>query len=101
MQKLGQLAEADPKLFVETTCSEVQHDDPEYTAPERLERLRDPSLATKLSLSFFFQAEDGIRHLYVTGVQTSALPISDRRSALPRSGCRTGRARRGAGSRRA
>src|SRR6267378_3865543 len=26
--------------------------------------------------SFFFQAEDGIRVLYVTGVQTCALPIS-------------------------
>src|SRR5204862_7474551 len=25
--------------------------------------------------SFFFQAEDGIRRLYVTGVQTCALPI--------------------------
>src|SRR5690349_24817548 len=25
---------------------------------------------------FFFQAEDGIRDLYVTGVQTRALPIS-------------------------
>src|SRR5438874_13095477 len=25
---------------------------------------------------FFFQAEDGIRALYVTGVQTCALPIS-------------------------
>src|SRR6266853_6214022 len=25
---------------------------------------------------FFFQAEDGIRHLTVTGVQTRALPIS-------------------------
>src|SRR6266496_3068364 len=25
---------------------------------------------------FFFQAEDGIRYLYVTGVQTCALPIS-------------------------
>src|SRR6201989_3685743 len=30
---------------------------------------------------FFFQAEDGIRALYVTGVQTCALPIS------PISGC--------------
>src|SRR5690349_22587805 len=31
-----------------------------------------------LSLSFFFfQAEDGIRDLYVTGVQTCALPILD------------------------
>src|SRR5215469_13519795 len=27
-------------------------------------------------LFFFFQAEDGIRDLYVTGVQTCALPIS-------------------------
>src|SRR6266403_2966819 len=27
---------------------------------------------------FFFQAEDGIRDLYVTGVQTCALPISRR-----------------------
>src|SRR6266496_5960176 len=29
-------------------------------------------------LFFFFQAEDGIRDLYVTGVQTCALPISSR-----------------------
>src|SRR5205809_5551988 len=29
--------------------------------------------------SFFFQAEDGIRDVAVTGVQTCALPISDRR----------------------
>src|SRR5690606_20362864 len=28
-----------------------------------------------LSLSFFFQAEDGIRDFHVTGVQTCALPI--------------------------
>src|SRR2546421_8952154 len=28
------------------------------------------------SSSFFFQAEDGIRYLIVTGVQTCALPIS-------------------------
>src|SRR5690349_23460469 len=28
------------------------------------------------SFFFFFQAEDGIRDLYVTGVQTCALPIS-------------------------
>src|SRR6266496_4590449 len=30
----------------------------------------------KLDFLFFFQAEDGIRDLYVTGVQTCALPIS-------------------------
>src|SRR6266496_5182817 len=29
-----------------------------------------------MSFLFFFQAEDGIRDLYVTGVQTCALPIS-------------------------
>src|SRR6266496_5494245 len=29
-----------------------------------------------LLVFFFFQAEDGIRDLYVTGVQTCALPIS-------------------------
>src|SRR5690606_41109047 len=28
------------------------------------------------ALSFFFQAEDGIRYFHVTGVQTCALPIS-------------------------
>src|SRR5258707_7470878 len=40
---------------------------------------------------FFFQAEDGIRDIGVTGVQTCALPISGgaalRRSVLPRSLC--------------
>src|SRR2546430_4026568 len=32
---------------------------------------------------FFFQAEDGIRDLTVTGVQTCALPICPARGALP------------------
>src|SRR5438874_11311297 len=32
---------------------------------------------------FFFQAEDGIRGLYVTGVQTCALPISTARRPRP------------------
>src|SRR5204863_5591505 len=31
---------------------------------------------------FFFQAEDGIRDLYVTGVQTCALPISFKKRVL-------------------
>src|SRR2546430_11956039 len=34
-----------------------------------------------LCLFFFFQAEDGIRDLTVTGVQTCALPIYHRRRA--------------------
>src|SRR3990167_9855105 len=41
---------------------------------------------------FFFQAEDGIRDLTVTGVQTCALPISTPRPAL------LGAYRRGGGS---
>src|SRR2546430_10416202 len=32
---------------------------------------------------FFFQAEDGIRDLTVTGVQTCALPISGSNPAIP------------------
>src|SRR5215469_10886623 len=37
---------------------------------------------------FFFQAEDGIRDLYVTGVQTCALPISCARARRPSSSAR-------------
>src|SRR2546430_2810492 len=37
------------------------------------------------SIFFFFQAEDGIRDLTVTGVQTCALPISSGRRRLARS----------------
>src|SRR5205085_5681909 len=33
------------------------------------------TLVVFLIISFFFQAEDGIRYLTVTGVQTCALPI--------------------------
>src|SRR2546430_7489416 len=42
---------------------------------------------------FFFQAEDGIRDLTVTGVQTCALPIC---GGLPRRAPAAGAARRGA-----
>src|SRR2546430_11772848 len=41
-----------------------------------------------MSVFFFFQAEDGIRDLTVTGVQTCALPISFARS--PRANARHG-----------
>src|SRR5438874_1289617 len=40
----------------------------------------------QISLNLFFRAEDGIRDLYVTGVQTCALPISEQRE--PRAACR-------------
>src|SRR2546430_5986401 len=39
------------------------------------------------ALFFFFQAEDGIRDLTVTGVQTCALPISARGSPHPSRSC--------------
>src|SRR5256884_6035912 len=38
-------------------------------------RVRLPRHARELSSFFFFQAEDGIRDVAVTGVQTCALPI--------------------------
>src|SRR5438874_2873726 len=41
-----------------------------------IDTLRLPHWSVFLYL-FFFQAEDGIRDLYVTGVQTCALPIYD------------------------
>src|SRR5690349_21930218 len=55
---------------------------------------------------FFFQAEDGIRDLYVTGVQTCALPIlatgpSPAGPATGRSPARWPAARRRTGSRSA
>src|SRR5207302_4391149 len=40
-------------------------------------------LAVVGCIVFFFQAEDGIRVFHVTGVQTSALPISMRRAGRP------------------
>src|SRR5690349_6987949 len=42
------------------------------------------TFASGFPLVFFFQADDGIRDLYVTGVQTCALPIYARRGAQPR-----------------
>src|SRR2546430_9948300 len=40
--------------------------------------------AASIAFFFFFQAEDGIRDLTVTGVQTCALPISARGGAVSR-----------------
>src|SRR2546430_7531453 len=42
----------------------------------RLSMIVDSMLLSVILLFFFFQAEDGIRDLTVTGVQTCALPIS-------------------------
>src|SRR5256886_551823 len=52
-------------------------------------------------LYFFFQAEDGIRDLTVTGVQTCALPISGDRTPScpgPTSSCTSDHDRRGPGA---
>src|SRR5256885_9572728 len=60
----------------------------------------------RVSILFFFQAEDGIRDYKVTGVQTCALPISTRGTGgaqdqdteegpLPHRGCRPPREARG------
>src|SRR5438874_5473633 len=51
----------------------------------------EDALSTTVDL-FFFQAEDGIRDLYVTGVQTCALPIlreMSSRSSTSRDICAT------------
>src|SRR2546421_4043325 len=42
--------------------------------------LYSPLTIVRYSFFFFFQAEDGIRDLIVTGVQTCALPISSLRA---------------------
>src|SRR2546429_2700928 len=43
---------------------------------ESTQRTRRPPSQAELVFLFFFQAEDGIRDVAVTGVQTCALPIS-------------------------
>src|SRR6266496_3316807 len=47
-------------------------------------RRHRPNVERVISQLFFFQAEDGIRDLYVTGVQTCALPISQDAGVLAR-----------------
>src|SRR6266496_5336531 len=76
--------------------------------PHNLTEIKDAAitlvynLAAKLHeiLIFFFQAEDGIRDLYVTGAQTCALPISARAWRTARGGPAGRRVRRRAPARR-
>src|SRR3989449_2444592 len=44
--------------------------------------IRDVAVTGVQTFAFFFQAEDGIRDVAVTGVQTCALPISSSQPAL-------------------
>src|SRR3712207_7686426 len=53
-----------------------------------------PSKETKRKSRFCYQAEDGIRDIGVTGVQTCALPICLRRRRLQRGGGDAGAAGR-------
>src|SRR5712675_1750197 len=50
-------------------------------SPEERLRGNDRLVFVGIFDSFFFQAEDGIRDVAVTGVQTCALPISPRSSS--------------------
>src|SRR2546430_2099366 len=45
------------------------------TATKEIQYLNAKGALTYTDIAFFFQAEDGIRDLTVTGVQTCALPI--------------------------
>src|SRR2546429_4733924 len=45
-------------------------------APRQVDHARSTRVLIR-GISFFFQAEDGIRDVAVTGVQTCALPIFD------------------------
>src|SRR2546429_5260447 len=49
-----------------------------------LEEMRLAEVRGDFRSCFFFQAEDGIRDVAVTGVQTCALPISTEKSVYPR-----------------
>src|SRR5438874_4585044 len=61
-------------IDLDTGAWEVDAD--EVAAARRLEAKHpDAQIWVVRAGFFFFQAEDGIRDLYVTGVQTCALPI--------------------------
>src|SRR2546429_5246844 len=51
-----------------------------FRLPSRLPMMFILWMVAMMLVVFFFQAEDGIRDVAVTGVQTCALPISHRRT---------------------
>src|SRR5215469_14043014 len=76
LTKKGRCARITPQLCVDymKALAADQYRWPRHSQQIRrlLKLAREEALG---SLMFFFQAEDGIRALYVTGVQTCALPI--------------------------
>src|SRR2546430_8555554 len=68
----GQRVPADRRTIVAHGYLARQRDPPRLAGYPRLVALQ---VVSRVQLVFFFQAEDGIRDLTVTGVQTCALPI--------------------------
>src|SRR2546430_5458810 len=67
--------------FYCATCDHEQVEEKNRSMCLYSESLRD--VLSTVSCVFFFQAEDGIRDLTVTGVQTCALPIYRRPAPVP------------------
>src|SRR6267378_7257315 len=61
---------------MEKKATHVQKLDSRLTCQRKCSRPARTELTSAAKFLFFFQAEDGIRDLYVTGVQTCAIPIS-------------------------
>src|SRR5690349_23015547 len=80
------------------TATVLRRDRADKHLPRGMRTPRRPSLLAPEAVDwlrfFFFQAEDGIRDLYVTGVQTCALPIcaSTRITVSESAACGTSRA---------
>src|SRR2546430_6988216 len=75
-----------------STCPDIALETKRSSRPHVQAQRRSPGLY------FFFQAEDGIRDLTVTGVQTCALPISPGGADRSRRvGCQAGALRASAG----
>src|SRR3989440_8263696 len=68
------------KNYTSSPWSVVRHETGQraYHAHSTCIVVQNATYTCSIFVFFFFQAEDGIRDLIVTGVQTCALPISER-----------------------
>src|SRR2546430_7683549 len=71
----AEVVDAPPEFVVTLVCS--RHEVTKCQEVRKLKSIDNASEAQQTLFFFFFQAEDGIRDLTVTGVQTCALPISE------------------------